>query len=109
MREYDPLLWVEIAAPEGRTLSDEEVRQTLLSALAGQLSRQRLLVLIPDHTRTFPLPFLFRVLLEALHDAQALDFLIALGTHPPLSDDQFGSLLGITPPRAGIPGGRQRV
>jgi nickel-dependent lactate racemase len=89
-------VWAESAAPEGQILSEVEIRQVLLRALEGRFSRQKLLVLIPDHTRTFPLPFLFRVLLEALRDARALDFLVALGTHPPLSDDQFHTLLGIT-------------
>jgi nickel-dependent lactate racemase len=77
-------------------LSDDQVKQTLYAGLEGRFSRQRLLVLIPDHTRTIPLPFLFRQLVEILHDAQQLDFMVALGTHPPLSEDQLNRLVGIT-------------
>ena len=42
----------------------------------------------PDHTRTIPLPQLFRLLMEILHDTAQLDFMVALGTHPPLSPEQ---------------------
>ncbi|MEM7345940.1 MAG: lactate racemase domain-containing protein, partial [Chloroflexota bacterium] len=53
-------------------------------------------VLIPDHTRTVPLPQLFRILVNLLHDTQQLDFMVALGTHPPLSNNQLNALVGIT-------------
>jgi nickel-dependent lactate racemase len=55
------------------------------------------LVLIPDHTRTIPLPQLFRYLVELLNDCQQLDFMVALGTHPPLSEAQLCQLVGISP------------
>jgi len=56
----------------------------------------RILVLIPDHTRTIPLPLLFRAVVERLHGAAQVDFLVALGTHPPLSEDALHTLVGIT-------------
>ncbi len=77
-------------------LSDDQVRQTLYAGLEKQFSNQRVLVLIPDHTRTIPLPFLFRSLVEILHDASQLDFMVALGTHPPLSDPELNRLVGIS-------------
>ncbi len=77
-------------------LSSDQVKQTLYAGLEGRFSRQRLLVLIPDHTRTIPLPFLFRLLVEILHDTRQLDFMVALGTHPPLSEGQLNQLVGIT-------------
>ena len=55
-----------------------------------------MLVLIPDHTRSLPLPFLFRSLVDVLHDAKQLDFMVALGTHPPLSEESINKLVGIT-------------
>jgi nickel-dependent lactate racemase len=54
------------------------------------------LVLIPDHTRTVPLPMLFRTVAGLLHDARQLDFMVALGTHPPLDDDHILRLVGLT-------------
>lgn len=77
-------------------LSDDEVRQTLTAALQKQFTNQRVLVLIPDHTRTIPLPFLFRELVAILHDVRQLDFMVALGTHPPLSPVQLEKLVGGT-------------
>ncbi|MBN1967017.1 MAG: DUF2088 domain-containing protein [Anaerolineae bacterium] len=56
-----------------------------------------MLVLIPDATRTLPLPLLFHLLVDVLHDVGQLDFLVALGTHQPLSEDALCQLVGITP------------
>jgi nickel-dependent lactate racemase len=77
-------------------LTEDEICQTLTIGLAGQFKNQRVLVLIPDHTRTIPLPFLFRQLVEILHDVKQLDFMVALGTHPPLTEAQLHKLVGIS-------------
>jgi len=77
-------------------LTDSHVRQTLVAGLEKQFSGHRVLVLIPDHTRTIPLPFLFRQLVEILHDTKKLDFMVALGTHPALTAAQLNQLVGIT-------------
>lgn len=78
-------------------LADDAVVETLTAALEKQFTNQRVLILIPDHTRTIPLPFLFRQLVALLHDAKQLDFMVALGTHPPLTEEQLCKLVGITP------------
>jgi nickel-dependent lactate racemase len=85
----------KVALP-GNALSEESVRQTLHSALAGSFRGRRVLVLIPDFARSLPLPFLFRILVDLLGDARQVDFLVALGTHPPLSQEQLCRLVGIT-------------
>jgi len=77
-------------------LSKETIRETLEKGLAGKFVNQKVLALIPDHTRSLPLPFLFRALVEILRDARQLDFMVALGTHPPLSADHLNSLVGIS-------------
>ncbi len=77
-------------------LTDDEVRQTLYAGLESQFSGQRVLVLIPDRTRSIPLPFLFRQLVEVLHDTKQLDFMVALGTHPSLSEYELNKLVGIS-------------
>ena len=78
------------------SLSPDLMLNTIHSCLAGQFRNRRVLVLIPDHTRSLPLPFLFRVLIEVLHNAKQLDFMVALGTHPMLSNDEINKLVGIT-------------
>jgi nickel-dependent lactate racemase len=58
---------------------------------------QRVLVIVPDGTRTCPLPAVARALHRELSARRAsVDFLIALGTHPPMSDEQIGRLFGVT-------------
>ena len=56
-----------------------------------------MLVIIPDHTRTAPMDLMFRVLYRVLADrVELLDFLVALGTHPPMSDEAINKRVGIT-------------
>lgn len=79
-------------------LSSDDVRAVVHEGLARMpLDGRRVLVLIPDGTRTMPMPLLFDVLEEALAPrTRALDFLVALGTHPPMADAQLSSLIGRT-------------
>jgi lactate racemase len=90
------MLRTQVVAPNGRLLTGDEVFNTLNHALEKQFTNQRVLVLIPDHTRSLPLPSLFRMLIEILQDARQLDFMVALGTHPALSDESLNQLVGIT-------------
>lgn len=89
------MLQTKATASNGNLLSEDEIRNTL-GMLASQFTNQRVLILIPDHTRSLPLAFLFRVLVDVLHDVSQLDFMVALGTHPPLSDESLHKLVGIT-------------
>ncbi len=45
-------------------------------------------ILIPDHTRSLPLPELFRMVVEILHDVSQLTVMVALGTHPGYSEEE---------------------
>jgi lactate racemase len=80
------------------TLSEDDVRGLLAAAFQRwDLSGRRVLVIIPDSTRTAPIPLFFRLLHELLgREVAALDYLIALGTHPPMSDEAIGRLVGVT-------------
>lgn len=77
-------------------LAEQVVRETLERGLGNQYNGAKVLVLIPDHTRTIPLPMLFHHVVEILRDAKQLDFIVALGTHPPPSEDALNRLVGIT-------------
>src|SRR5215213_3911423 len=89
------MLVTKVTARSSQLLTDAEIRSAL-SVLRGPFINQRVLVLIPDHTRSLPLPFLFRALVDVLHDTKRLDFMVALGTHPPLSEESLNKLVGIT-------------
>lgn len=84
-------------AAAGELLTPEQIRQTLELGLAGRFTSAKVLILIPDHTRTLPLPLLFALVTDILADTKQLDFMVALGTHPPLDDAALCKLVGITP------------
>lgn len=90
------MLLSQAASAPGQTLSAETLLATLQRGLGGRFRGQRVLALIPDHTRSLPLPFLFRAVVEILSDVRQLDFMVALGTHPPLSEESLNRLVGIT-------------
>ena len=77
-------------------LTESAVRAVLATALENSAyDGKRLLVIIPDATRTAPIPLLFRLLYGLLGSrVERLDYLIALGTHPPLTDAAIDRLVG---------------
>jgi nickel-dependent lactate racemase len=79
-------------------LSAEDVARILEQALEPlALDGKRVLVIIPDGTRTAPIPLLFRLLYAQLGRRVArLDYLIALGTHQPMADEAIARLVGAT-------------
>jgi nickel-dependent lactate racemase len=79
-----------------RILSPIEVRAIVEQAAAALDRRwRRILVLVPDGTRTMPLALLVDLLEETLGPStDALDYLVALGTHRPMNDAQLTHLLG---------------
>jgi nickel-dependent lactate racemase len=86
------------------TLTTEDVQQLLASAYDELLvgagldpTHKRILVIIPDGTRTAPIPLMFRLLYEQIgRRAAQLDYLIALGTHPPMLHEAIDHLVGVT-------------
>ena len=82
-------------APPNGTLPVETVENTLLSGLNNKFNDQQVLVLIPDHTRSIPLAMLFRTVVTLLNKSKRIDFMVALGTHPPLSENELYRLVGI--------------
>jgi len=81
-----------------RFLSEDQAREIFTQGLDQlALDGKRVLIIIPDSTRSAPLPMCFRILSElAGSRAKRLDFLVALGTHRPMSEEQLESLVGIT-------------
>ena len=90
------MIYSRAIVPQDKLLNEQKIVETLHKGLDGRFAQQKVLVLIPDHTRSLPLPFLFRSIVEILHDTQPLDFMVALGTHPALSEDALNKLVGIT-------------
>ena len=76
------------AEPSSRAQAEGRSRRSL----AGK----RVLVIIPDSTRTAPVPLLFRLFRELLGEqVAALDYLVALGTHQPMDETALSRLVGV--------------
>lgn len=83
---------------ENESLSHSQVG-TVLDGFTGDydFSGKRVLLIVPDGTRTAPVGALFKGLFERLEGkVKALDVIIALGTHPPMSDEAINQRLEIT-------------
>jgi nickel-dependent lactate racemase len=88
-----------------RLLSEEEILDLMTAALGrADLDGTRVLIIIPDATRTAPVPLMFRNFHSLLAGrVEALDYLIALGTHQPMSEEAINRHLGLSPEqRSGI-------
>lgn len=94
MTSTDGVRVAAVGPPDG-TLPPDQVRAAITDGLAGRHVGERVLVLVPDHTRTAPLPFLVEVLNDVLADAATVHVLVALGTHPPLGDRELSDLVGL--------------
>ncbi len=80
------------------TLTDNNVQHFIGQALDTlSLDGKRVLVIIPDGTRTAPLPLFFRLLYEHIgQHVTHLDYLIALGTHPAMEEVAIEHLIGVS-------------
>ena len=79
-------------------LSNEEIYDVVQEACATMaVDGKRVLFIVPDQTRSMPMPLMFRALYDALHERVAkMDYLIALGTHPPMTEDMLNALFDLT-------------
>ena len=86
------------------TVTTEDIQALLADAddefrigIGPEEVSKRILVIIPDGTRTAPIPLMFRLLYEQFGRRVAqLDYLIALGTHPPMTKLAIDHLVGMT-------------
>jgi len=81
-----------------RFLTDDEVRQVFAEAFASvPLAHKKCLFIVPDGTRSAPLPLCFRMITdELLGVAAKLDFVIATGTHLGMDEAALERHFGIS-------------
>jgi nickel-dependent lactate racemase len=93
------------------TLTEGDVRAICAEFVEREnLGGKRVLGIIPDQTRSGPIDLMFRTLYGLLADrATALDFLIALGTHPPMSEAAIDRRLGLAPGERAVKYPKSRV
>lgn len=85
-------------APAGSSLTDDEVRALIARACPIENHRgQRVLLIVPDGTRTAPIGLMFKSLFAHLSGSvKKLDVMIALGTHPAMTEEAIDARLEIT-------------
>ena len=85
-------------APAGTALDAAAVRELVAEACPPEAFRdRRVLLIVPDSTRTAPIGLFFAALHERLAAiTAAFDVIVALGTHPPMSEAAICARLGIS-------------
>jgi len=87
----------QTASPGGK-VTEAQVAQLVAASLpVADYSGRRILLIVPDHTRTAPVGQMFKAVHAQIGEAAgALDVLVALGTHPPMSDEAICGRLEIS-------------
>lgn len=80
-------------------VENEQAREAMAEFFAqNDYTGKRILVIIPDNTRSGPIGDMFKLMYEFLGPkAKAVDCLVALGTHQPMSENQICGRLSMTP------------
>ena len=81
-----------------RTLTEAEAREIVAQAFAEHdMAGKRVLFVTPDATRSAPMGMMFRVFYDAIGEqVDAIDYLIALGTHQAMDQEHLNKLFGLT-------------
>jgi nickel-dependent lactate racemase len=79
-------------------LSEDEAKKLSSEAFSGiECADKKVLVIIPDHTRTAPVSLFFKIITAQIgKKTKKLDYLVALGTHPPMEEEKILKLVGIS-------------
>jgi lactate racemase len=89
---------VSRSSPAGLYLTNEQVLEVINEACpTSEYRGKKVLLIVPDATRTCPLGMLFKGTFAQVGTvAAALDVMIALGTHPPMSEEEICHRLEIS-------------
>jgi nickel-dependent lactate racemase len=81
-----------------KSLSPKEVKQILQAGLPqAEFKNRKVLLIVPDHTRTAPVGQMFKEVHAWLGSvAKQIDVMVALGTHPPMSQEAICHRLDLT-------------
>jgi len=79
-------------------IKSDEARKAIGEFFAqNDYASKRVLLIVPDNTRSGPIGDIFKIIYDCLdQNVKALDVLVALGTHPALSEEGICTRLGIT-------------
>jgi nickel-dependent lactate racemase len=90
---------VSAVASEGAAVAPADIARVLDAAAdVDRFRNKRVLVIVPDGTRTAPVGLVFHELYDRIGTlARRLDVMVALGTHQPMSEDAICARLGMSP------------
>jgi lactate racemase len=93
-----PIAPIECTAPAPGAVTPAQIAEVIERACPTEDFRgARVLLIVPDGTRTAPIGTMFKALFGRLSPVvQKLDVIMALGTHPPMSDDEINARVEIT-------------
>jgi nickel-dependent lactate racemase len=79
-------------------LTEREVRNWIAKQVPiDEYRGKRVLLVVPDGTRTAPMPLLFSALADHLEPVvRQMDLIVALGTHQPMSEAAILKLIGVS-------------
>lgn len=82
----------------GESLPLERAAEAISKALPREdYKNKKVILIIPDHTRTAPVGDIFKLVYNQIGDvAAALDIIVALGTHVPMSEEAICHRLDMT-------------
>jgi nickel-dependent lactate racemase len=88
----------QLAAPTGSSVPPDQVREFVARACpAADYRGKRICLIIPDGTRTAPVGLMFKTLFAHLAGVvRKFDVMIALGTHPAMTDAAINERVEIT-------------
>jgi nickel-dependent lactate racemase len=87
-----------VGGPEG-FLTSEEITSFVKRALSSiDVSGKKVLLIVPDATRSCPMPLLLPLIEEQLSDASSITALIALGTHAAMTDGEIDNFFAAGKP-----------
>jgi nickel-dependent lactate racemase len=82
---------------ECKKLNEKEIYNLCQKGLEKKdFKNKKVIVIIPDNTRSGPTHFFFKTIIDILIDkTKKLDFLIALGTHPLMTEEEIKDFLNL--------------
>lgn len=89
---------ISVSGTAANPVAAEQVRQLVAQALpVAECRGKKVLLIVPDHTRTAPVGQMFKSIFAQIGPTtKELDVLVALGTHPPMSEEAICQRLEIS-------------
>ena len=88
---------IERQSKDGYVEKEQTVEAITEFFAQNDYTSKRLLLIVPDNTRSGPVGDIFKIVYDCVEQkAKAVDILVALGTHQPLTEEQICARLCIT-------------